>query len=423
MEVEFQQHVLANGLRVVLSRSTALPCVAVALYYDVGSRNETPGRSGFAHLFEHMMFEGSEHVGKVEHMKRIANAGGQVNGSTSEERTNYFETLPSNQLELALWLEADRMRSLQVTSENFENQRATVKEERRQHIDNQPYGPASLRIKALARENWAFGHPVIGDMADLDAATVEEAQAFFQLYYAPNNTVLSIAGDIEYDRALAQARRYFDAIPRSEPPPEPDTSEPAQAAEKHEVLTDERAVLPAFWLAYHAPPRRTPDTYPLLLLQRVLLHGRSSRLYRSLIKEHEAAIECVGFAEFVRGPSLFLVWTVSKGKDNEECKAIIEAELQRVAEEGVSEHELQKAKNLIKAQYLDRLQTSLGRAMILAEFMLYDGDPGLVNTELQRYLDVTTADVQRVAKEYFPRHRRTIVEVMPGAATPKRGAA
>jgi len=416
MEVEFQQHVLANGLRVVLSRHAALPCVAVALYYDVGSRNETPGRSGFAHLFEHMMFEGSEHVGKAEHMKRIANAGGQMNGSTSEERTNYFETLPSNQLGLALWLEADRMRSLQVTRENFENQRATVKEERRQHIDNQPYGPASLRVKALARENWAFGHPVIGDMADLDAATVEEAQAFFRLHYAPNNAVLSIAGDIEYDDALAQVQRYFEQIPRNEPPPEPDTSEPAPTAEKHEVLTDERAVLPGFWLAYHAPPRRTPDTYPLLLLQRILLHGRSSRLYRSLIKEHEAAIECVGFAEFVRGPSLFMIWAVSKGKDNEQCKAIIEAELQSVVEGGATEYELQKAKNLVKAQYLDRLQTSLGRAMVLAEFMLYDGEPSLVNTELERYLDVTVADVQRVAKDYFGARNRTTVEVMPGTA-------
>ena len=423
MKVEFQQHVLENGLRVVLSRNTTSPCVAVAVYYDVGSRNETPGRSGFAHLFEHMMFEGSEHVGKTEHMQHIANAGGQMNGSTSEERTNYFEVLPSNQLGLALWLEADRMRSLKVTRENFENQRATVKEERRQVIDNQPYGPASLRIKELALENWAFGHSVIGDMADLDAAGVEDAQDFFRLYYAPSNAVLAIAGDIEYDDALAQARRYFEAIPPNEPPPVPDTAEPPQTAEKRDVLDDERAVLPGFWLAYHVPPRRAPDSYPLLLLQRILLHGRSSRLYKSLIKEHEAAIECVGYAEFVRGPSLFVIWTISKDKDNERCKAIIEAELKRVADEGVSEHEVQKAKNLIKAQYYDRLQTSLGHAMVLAEFMLYDGDPGLANTELGRYLAVTAGDVQRVAGEYFTARNRTIVEAMPAVPAAQGGAA
>ncbi len=423
MKVEFENHVLENGLRVVLSRDTTSPCVAVAVYYDVGSRNETPGRSGFAHLFEHMMFEGSENVGKTGHMKYISNAGGQMNGSTSEERTNYFEALPSNQLGLALWLEADRMRSLRVTRENFENQRATVKEERRQVIDNQPYGPASLRIKELALDNWAFGHPVIGDMADLDAAGVEEAQAFFTLYYAPSNAVLTIAGDIEYGDALVQARRYFEAIPRNEPPPAPDTSEPPQTAEKRDVLTDPLAAMPGFWLAYHVPPRRTPDSYPLQLLQRILLHGRSSRLYKSLIKEHEAAIECIGFAEFARGPSLFVIWTISKGKDNEQCKAFIADELKRLAEDGVSEHEVQKAKNLIKAQYLDRLQTNLGRATVLAEFTLYDGEPALANTELERYLAVKAEDVQRVAQEYFAAPNRTTVEAMPSAPAAEGGAA
>jgi len=416
MTIDFQQHVLGNGLRVVLSRNTTSPCVAVAVYYDVGSRNETPGRSGFAHLFEHMMFEGSEHVGKTEHIKYISNAGGQMNGSTSEERTNYFEVLPSNRLGLALWLEADRMRSLNVTPENFENQRATVKEERRQHIDNQPYGPASLRIKELALENWAFGHSVIGDMADLDAATAQDALAFFKLYYAPNNAVLTITGDIDYDDALAQVQHYFDAVPANEPPPTPDTDEPPQTAEKRDVLTDERAALPGFWLAYHVPPRRSPESYAILVLQRILLHGRSSRLYRSLIKKHEAAIECIGFAEFVRGPSLFVIWTIANGQDNGRCQALIEEELERVAQEGVSEHEVQKAKNLIKAQYYDRLQTNLGRAMVLAEFSLYDGDPALANTELERYMHVTAAEVRRVANEFFTPNNRTIVEAVPGTA-------
>ena len=420
MKVEFQQHVLTNGLRVVLSRNTTSPCVAVAVYYDVGSRNETPGRSGFAHLFEHMMFEGSEHVGKTEHMKYIANAGGQMNGTTSEERTNYFEIVPSHQLGLALWLEADRMRALNVTRENFENQRATVKEERRQGIDNQPYGPAGLRIKELALENWAFSHSVIGDMADLDAATAEDAQAFYRLYYAPNNAVLAVAGDIDYGDALAQVRRYFEAIPRSEQPPAVDTAEPEQTAGKHDVLDDPLAAMPGFWLAYHVPPRRSPDSYPLLLLQRILMHGRSSRLYKSLIKGHEAAIECAGSCGLSRGPDLFEIWTISRGEDNESCKALIEQELRRLADEGVSEHEVQKAKNLIKAQYLDQLQSNFGRGMVLAEFLLFDGDPALINTELDRYMSVSAADIQRVARQYFTPERRTTVEAMPAA---KGGAA
>jgi zinc protease len=407
----------------VLSRHRALPCVAVALYYDVGSRNETPGRSGFAHLFEHMMFEGSEHVGKTEHMKYISNAGGQMNGSTSEECTNYFEMLPSHQLGLALWLEADRMNALNVTQENFENQRATVKEERRQAIDNRPYGPAYLRHRELAIENWAFAHSVIGDMADLDAATAEDAQAFYRLYYAPNNAVLAVAGDIVYDDALTQVRRYFEAIPRSEPPPAVDTTEPEQTAEKHDVLSDPLAAMPGFWLAYHAPPRRSPDSYPLLLLQRILLHGHSSRLFKSLIKGHEAAIECSGSCDFGRGPDLFAIWTISKGADNEQSKALIEQELRRLADEGVSEHEVQKAKNLVKAQYLDRLQTNLGRAMVLAEFTLFDDDPGLINTELDRYLAVSAADVQRVARQFFGVEKRTTVEAIPAVPAAQGGAA
>jgi zinc protease len=423
MAVEYQQHVLPNGLRVLLSRDAASPCVAVAVYYDVGSRNETPGRSGFAHLFEHMMFEGSEHVGKTEHMKRIANAGGQMNGSTSEERTNYFEVLPSHQLGLALWLEADRMRALNVTRENFENQRATVKEERRQSIDNRPYGPGWLRIKELALENWAFSHSVIGDMADLDAATVKDAQDFYSLYYAPNNAVLTIAGDIDYDDALAQVRGYFEAIPAHEPPPAPDTHEPPQTAEKHDALDDPLAAMPGFWLAYHVPPRRTPDTYPLELLHRILLHGRSSRLYKSLIKQHEAAIECMGFAQFIRGPGLLMIWTISKDKDNARCRAVIDEELQRLAAGGVTEHEVQKAKNLIRAQYVDALQTNLGRAMMLTEFLLYDGDAALINTELERYMAVGAHDVQRVAQATFTPQNRTTVEAIPAKPPAQEGAA
>ncbi|MEM1417111.1 MAG: pitrilysin family protein, partial [Myxococcota bacterium] len=283
-----ERHTLDNGLRIVLSPDRTVPTVAIAVYYDVGSRNEVEGRSGFAHLFEHMMFQGSANVGKAEHIALVTNRGGSMNGTTSEDRTNYFETLPSNELALGLWLEADRMRSLAITAENFENQRQTVKEERRQRVDNQPYAASSLRINELAfGDYWPYAHSVIGDMRDLDAATLDDVQAFFDAYYKPNNAVLSLAGDFDSAEALAMVEQYFGDIASGPVPPfEPAPIQP-QTAERFEVMPDPLAELPAFHVAYHIPPSREADHYPLELLSLVLGDGESSRLYQALVKESE----------------------------------------------------------------------------------------------------------------------------------------
>src|SRR5438067_1581660 len=230
-QVSIKQFQLQNGLRVVMSEDHSVPVVSVAVYYDVGSRNERQGRTGFAHLFEHMMFQGSENVPKAGHFQFISNAGGTMNGTTSSERTNYFETLPANQLPLALWLESDRMRSLKVTQENLDNQREAVKEEKRLRIDNQPYVPAFLRIDELIFKNPANAHSTIGSMEDLDEATVTDVQEFFRIYYAPNNAVLTIAGDFDRAEAARLIEEYFTSIPRQADPPPVDVSEPIEVAE------------------------------------------------------------------------------------------------------------------------------------------------------------------------------------------------
>ena len=418
-----EQHTLGNGLRVVMSPDRTVPTVALAVYYDVGSRNEVPGRSGFAHLFEHMMFQGSANVGKAEHIALVTNRGGSMNGTTSEDRTNYYETLPSNELALGLWLEADRMRSLAITAENFENQRATVKEERRQRIDNQPYAASSLRINELAYgDYWPYAHSVIGDMRDLDAATLEDVQAFFDTYYKPNNAVLSLAGDFDPAEALAMVEHYFGDIPRGEVPAfEPEPLRP-QTAERSEVLPDPLAQLPAFHLAYHIPPNREADHYALELLSLVLGDGESSRLYQELVKEAEICQSIYVGTDDRRGPDLFSFYgQMAAGHEPAEARARIVAALEDVASRGITRRELEKAHNRVRSYFLFGMQTNLRRAQVLAEFELYSGDATLVRTELSRYLAVTAADLRRVAGQYFPATNRTVLDVVPTEGTEEGG--
>src|SRR5262245_7004572 len=254
---------LANGLRVVLSPDRAIPVVSVAVYYDVGSRNEKEGRTGFAHLFEHMMFQGSENVPKAAHFQHIFNAGGTMNGTTSTERTNYFQTLPSNYLPLAFWLESDRMRSLKVTQENLDNQRNAVQEEKRLRYDNQPYVNAFLRMNELIFTNPANAHSTIGSMEDLDAATIDAVQEFFRIYYAPNNAVLSVVGDFDSAQAKDLIELYFGNIPPQQTPPAVDVSESSNVAIRNETYFDPLAPAPAFVLGWKIPARRTKDFYAL----------------------------------------------------------------------------------------------------------------------------------------------------------------
>jgi predicted Zn-dependent peptidase len=409
---------LDNGLRVVMNQDSTVPTVAVAVYYDVGSRNEVKGRSGFAHLFEHMMFQGSENVGKGEHFGLIINRGGSANGTTSSDRTNYFETLPSNELALGLWLEADRMRSLAITQANFENQRQTVMEERRQRIDNQPYVPSMLRINELAYgEYWPYAHSTIGDMQDLVDAPLEAVQQFFDTYYAPNNAVISIAGDFDPNEAMRLVEKHFGGIPsRDTPAFDPPPMTP-QTAEQRETMYDPNATLPAFHLAYHIPASRTPDHYALEMMALILGDGESSRLYQRLVKRDEICQEIAVATDDRRGPDLFSVWAVmASGHPVDKAQQAVFAELQSVAEKGVTERELQKAKNRVSAAFVFGLQTNMSRAQNLAEFELYWGDANLLKLELDHYLAVTVDDIKRVAATYFTPENRTVLDVLPGEA-------
>ena len=408
-----EEHVLENGLRIVLAESHDIPTVAVAVYYDVGSRNEKPGKTGFAHLFEHMMFEGSENVPKTMHMRYVSAAGGSMNGTTSEERTNYYETLPAGKLPLALWLEADRMRSLKITSENFENQRETVKEERRQGVDNQPYGETWLRIREAAISNWAYSHPVIGSMEDLDAADVEDARRFFKTYYAPNNAVLSIAGDFEPAEALDLAKNLFGDIPSADPPDPVDETEAEQPEEKLVEITDPKIALPGVVTTYKVPRRRHPDSYALSLLKIVLFDGRSARIFKRTVEDEQLAVECAAYVEQNRGPSLFPMWFISSGNDVSRLKKAVDEEIEKVHDKGVTQRELQRARNSLKSAFAGKAETALGRAMIAGEFKLFDGDPSLINTEIERYMDVGLDDIERTVGKYLVPKNRTVLDVVP----------
>lgn len=406
---------LDNGLRVVMSPDRTVPTVAIAVYYDVGSRNEERGRSGFAHLFEHMMFQGSQNVGKGEHFSLVMNRGGSMNGTTSADRTNYFETLPSNELALGLWLEADRMRSLAITEENFENQRQVVMEEWRQSYRNQPYSMSFLRINELAYgDYWPYAHSTIGDIADLENAPLSAVQEFFDSYYAPNNAVVSISGDFDPEEAMELVRRFFGEIQRRDVPPyEPGPMAP-QTSERTDTMQDPLAELPAFHIAWHIPSSREADHYALEIMGLVLGDGESSRLYQELVKERELVQSIFVGTDDRRGPDLFSVWAiVANGRTPEEVRPHIYAEIERIARAGVTERELEKAKNRVRSSFVFGLQSNLQRARHLAEFETYWGNAELIRSELDRYLAVTDDDIRRVAGLYFAPTNRTVLDVVP----------
>jgi zinc protease len=409
-KIHFSQFQLDNGLRVVMSEDHTAPVVAVAVYYDVGSRNEVRGRTGFAHLFEHMMFQGSENVGKAEHFKYVESNGGSMNGSTHVDFTNYYEFLPSNQLELALWLESDRMRSLKITPENLKNQQEAVKEEKRLSYDNQAYWPALERMDEMIFHNWANAHSTIGSMQDLNAADINDVKQFFDTYYAPNNAVLAIAGDMDSAQTESLVRKYFGTIPRQKSPPPVDVTEPDGVVKRKAVVDDPLAETPAVAMAWKIPERRAPDFYAIALLKSLLFDGSSARLYQKLVKEKAVSLEVQGFLEERRGPGQTALLTIHKADvKSEDVEAIIEAEIERVKKEGITVDELNKVKNQYRlsrfisgseGEYTS-FQTALGRALALAEFTLFDNDPSLINTDIDRYLAVTPDEVRDVARKYF----------------------
>ncbi len=418
---------LENGLRVVFSEDHSVPVVAVAILYDVGARNEKKGRSGFAHLFEHMMFEGSENVGKTEHFKYVESAGGSLNGSTHPDFTNYFEKLPSNQAELALWLESDRMRSLKLTPENFQNQLETVKEEKRLNYDNQPYVPASIKFDEMLFDNWVNGHPTIGYFKDLEESSLDDVRAFFKTYYAPNNAVLVMVGDFDSKEMKPLVEKYFATIPRQEAPPKPDVAEGPQTKAKYAKVEDKHANLPAFWIGWRAPGRREPDYYVLGVIEKLLSAGESSRLYQRMVKGEKLALKADAGYDERRGPSGFEAFVVLKpGNTPERARQVLFEELDNLKSKPIAPEELEKAKNQIQrtlfANGHTSLQRSLGRAEQLGEYTLFFGDPKLIDKDLEAYMNVSAKDVQRVAKTIFNKDVATIVDIEPKEGTPDKPA-
>jgi len=388
--------------------------VSVVVYYDVGSRNEKFGRTGFAHLFEHMMFQGSENVPKAAHFQYVFNAGGTMNGTTSTERTNYFETLPANQLPLALWLESDRMRSLKVTQENLDNQRQAVQEEKRLRYDNQPYINAFLLINELIFKNAANAHSTIGSMEDLDAATIEDIREFFRIYYAPNNAVLTLVGDFKEDEARALIEKYFAGIPRQPEPPPVDVSEPPEVGKATEAYYDKLAPAPAFILGWKIPPRRTPDHYALALAGDLLFAGESSRLYQQLVKGDESVVSIQGEVDDRRGPSALYVFALPKpGEELTAIRQRIFDEIKLLGSEGPSAEEMEKLRNTLSNDSVRGRQSTLYRAQRIAEFTLYDGDPTLFDHELDYYLKVTAEDIKSVTAKYLDVDNRVVLDVVP----------
>ena len=408
---------LSNGLRVVLSQDRAVPVVSVAVYYDVGSRNEKPGRTGFAHLFEHMMFQGSENVPKAAHFQYIFNAGGTMNGTTSTERTNYFETLPSNYLPLAFWLESDRMRSLKVTQENLDNQRNAVQEEKRLRYDNQPYVNAFLLMNELIFTNPANAHSTIGSMEDLDAATIDDVREFFRVYYAPNNAVLSVVGDFESEQARELIEKYFGSIPAQTLPPGVDVSEDVKVALKEEIYHDPLAPAPAFVLGWKIPARRTPSFYALSLAGTLLFDGDSSRLYQKLVKGDESVVSIEGGIDERRGPSALYIFALPKpDQDVATIREKIFAEIKSIATTGPTAEEMEKLRNSICNDAVRGRQSTMYRAQRIAEFALYDSDPTLFDTELDLYLKVAAQDIKDAVLRFIDVDNRVVLDIVPTEA-------
>lgn len=424
VRVDFKETTLKNGLRVITVEDHSAPVVALAMTYNVGSRNEREGRTGFAHLFEHMMFKGSENVGSGEHFMLVFNNGGNMNGSTNEDRTNYFEVLPANQLDLVLFLESDRMKSLAITKDNLDNQRNAVQEERRLGVDNQPYGKSGELQQAMIYDNFAYKHTTIGSMDDLNAASVEDVASFFKMYYAPNNCTLVLVGDFKTSEALAKIRKSFESIPRQPTPPPVDMTEPQQKAERRATVDDVLARAPRVDVAYKAVAGNTPDFYGLQVLAAVLENGQSSRLYQKLVKDKEMVTNVGGFMDEKRGVgALYTNATLRPGVKTQDIETAIYAEIDRLKKEPIADWELQKAKNTTRRNLINGLQSSISRAVIIGIYSTYYNEPGLINARLDKVAAVTKEDVQRVANKYLLDTNRTVVITMPKAkAKPATGA-
>ncbi len=425
VQVPIDYYKLDNGLKVVLSQDNSAPTATVAVYYNIGFRIEPRDRTGFAHLFEHMMFQGSENLGKNEFVQLVQNNGGNLNGSTRFDFTNYFEIVPSNALETMLWAEADRMKGLAITQENLTNQQGVVMNEVKVNVLNQPYGGFPwIDLPMAANENWHNAHNFYGDLEDLQAATLDDVQRFFRQYYAPNNAALVVVGDFEPAQTKAWIEQYFGDLPAVELAPKPDISEPRQTAEKTHTRVDPQANRPALALGYKAPEPGTPEYYALGLIEQVLSAGRDSWLHQSLVQEKaltggvSSSINPLGSMHNIDGPTLYQLWLfhdAERGAD--EIIAAIDEQVARLQAQPVDAATLERALVKIRSGLYSTIESGFGRADLLAAFALFDDDPGKINRLEAEFRKVTPALIQQVAREYLRSTNRTVVTVEPARAS------
>jgi zinc protease len=427
LHISIESTTLTNGLKVVVAPDPSAPVVTLGVYYKIGFRLEPRGRSGFAHLFEHMMFQGSANAPKMQHIKLINSSGGLLNGSTHYDVTNYYESVPSNALERVLWLEADRMRALKVDDENLRNQRDVVKEEVRVNVMNQPYGGFPwLDLPPIAFRNWANAHNFYGDFADLDAADLADVQSFFKTYYVPNNAVLLLLGDVKAEEGVALATRYFSDIPAGPTPPFADPAESPQTEERRGEVEEKFGTLPAIAIGYTAPQRRTTDWYAMALLDQALHGGRAGRIYRDLVLEKQIAVEASGGIDDLfgyNGPTQMVTRILHKPEySSEKTLAAFDIVIREAQDSGVTEDELIQLKVKWRSDYFSTLEGGhggmprYGLMHLLACFTLFDNEPQLVNTILNGFLAVKRDEIQDVAKNYLRPQNRAVVFRKPLAA-------
>ena len=414
---------LPNGLKVVISEDHIAPVVTVGVYYNVGFRVEPKGRTGFAHLFEHMMFQGSANVKKFEHAKYVEANGGSTNGHTDFDYTNYYETLPSNRLEMALWLEADRMRSLDISEENLKNQQNVVSEEVRVNVLNQPYQLFEwIELWKNAFTNWNNSHNGYGELDEIDAATIEDVRSFFKTYYAPNNAVLTIVGDVDSAEVKKMIEKHFGTLAAQPAPPKADLTEPAQTKEKRVSQPDKLANLPALATGYHIPAQSSPDFPAMALLVQILQGDDSSRWYQRLVKEKELTLDLTGGLNYFgnefdyTGPMIMTTRTTFKpGHTADEVLKEMDAVTAELVAKGITDKELADAKVRYKSNFYSQLESSFGKAHLLSVLALFRDDPNQINSLLTPFENVTAAQVKAAAAKYLVASNRTVIERVPEA--------
>jgi zinc protease len=421
---------LPNGLKVVISEDHMAPVVTVAVYYNVGFRLEPKGRTGFAHLFEHMMFQGSANVKKFEHAKFVEANGGSLNGHTDFDYTNYYQTLPSNRVELGIWLESDRMRSLDISEENLKNQQAVVSEEVRVNVLNQPYQLFEwISLWENAFTNWNNSHNGYGELAEINAATIEDVRSFFKTYYAPNNAVLTIAGDVDVNEVKKMVEKHFANIPNQPMPARADLSEPAQTKEKRVSQTDKLANLPALATGYHLPPQNSPDFPAMALLVQILQGDDSSRWYQRLVKEKELTLDLTGGLNYFgnefdyTGPMIMTTRTTYKpGRTADEILKEMDSVTADISSKGITDKELADAKVRYRSNFYSQLESSFGKTHLLSVLALFRDNPQQINSLLTPFENVTAAQVKAAAAKYLVASNRTVIDRVPEPkAQPKSG--